>query len=164
MPFTVLSRCSFDAGYRSRGFKGLAGPGATRWRRARDPCRRSERTRSRAASPSDGSERSTALSLRALADFSRRLVKKHRGCFLGRPRVAARGCVVVDDQARTPLPGHVHPHPLHEDADPEARLPQEFEMNGGPRQPGQKPAETQAAALEHGEALTDHGHGPFVEV
>ena len=37
-------------------------------------------------------------------------------------------------------------------------------MNGGPGQPGEKPAETQTAALKHGEALADQGHGAFVEI
>src|SRR4029453_9994860 len=82
----------------------------------------------------------------------------------GGRRVAARWRVVIHDQARTPLPGQVHPHPLDEDADPEARLPQELETKSGPGEPGEKPAEAHTAALQHREAPADHGHRPFVEI
>ena len=37
-----------------------------------------------------------------------------------------------------PLPVYARPHPLHEDADPQARLRQELEMNSAPCQPGEK--------------------------
>ena len=69
--------------------------------------------------------------------------------------------MVIHDQARAPLPCQVHPHPLHEDADAQARLPQEFEMNSGPGQPGEKPAETHMAALQHRETPADHGMVPL---
>src|SRR6266446_4160510 len=62
------------------------------------------------------------------------------------------------------MPGRAHRHALHEDADAQARLPQEFEMNSGPGQPGEKPAETHTAALQDREAPADHGHGAFVEI
>src|SRR5213075_1240743 len=63
-----------------------------------------------------------------------------------------------------PLPGEIRPDPLHEDADPKARLPQELEMHGGPCHPCEKAAEVDPAAVQHGEALADDGHGSFVEV
>src|SRR5262245_13886831 len=37
-------------------------------------------------------------------------------------------------------------------------------MHGRPCHPGQKATETQAAALQHGEALSDHRHGALIEV
>src|SRR5438128_2208283 len=87
-----------------------------------------------------------------------------RWCAFGGGRITGRRSVVIHDQASAPLPGDVRPYPLHEDADPEARLRQEFEMDRGPCQPREKPAEVQPAALQHGEALANHRHGPFVEV
>src|SRR5499425_101755 len=87
---------------------------------------------------------------RTVANFSRRL--------------AMRRPVMIHDQARAPLPGHVQPYPLHEDTDPETRLAQEFEVHGGPCEPGEKTAEAQPAGLQDRETFADDRHRAFVEI
>src|SRR5262249_49223720 len=52
----------------------------------------------------------------------------------------------------------------HENADAETRLRQEFQMHRGPCHPREKAAEAQSTAFQHGEALADNRHAPFVEV
>src|SRR5262245_33860746 len=71
---------------------------------------------------------------------------------------------MIHDQTRTPLPRHVQPYPLHEDTDPEARLPQEFEVHRGPCEPGEKTAEAQSAGLQDGEPFADNRHRTLVEI
>src|SRR5215468_1064727 len=88
--------------------------------------------------------------VRAVANVSRRL--------------AMRRPVMIHDQARAPLPGHVQPYPLHEDTDPETRLAQEFEVHGRPCEPGEKTAEAQPAGLQDGETFADDRHRALVEI
>src|SRR5437667_4473465 len=82
----------------------------------------------------------------------------------GGGRITGRRSVVIHDQARATLPGQVCPYPLHEDADPEARLRQEFEVYGSPCEPGEKTAEAQPAGLQDGETSADDRHRAFVEI
>src|SRR5215510_12015442 len=71
---------------------------------------------------------------------------------------------MIHDEARPPLSCEIRPHPLHEDADAQARLPQEFQMHGGPCHPREKAAEIDEAAVQHSKALADDSHRSFVEV
>src|SRR5215467_1137388 len=72
--------------------------------------------------------------------------------------------MVLHDQARAPLAGHIRPHPLNEDADAKARLAKKLEMHRGPCQPRNKAADPYAPGLQDGKPFADHRHVPFVEV
>ena len=77
---------------------------------------------------------------------------------------AIRRGVVIHDQARAALSGQIRPDPLNEDADAKVGVAKKLEVHRGPCHPGEKAAEPQPAALQHGETLADHGHVAFVEV
>src|SRR5262249_25876509 len=71
---------------------------------------------------------------------------------------------MVHDQPRPALTREVGPHPLEEHAHAEARLTEELEVHGGPREPGDEPGKMQSSALQHGETFSDDGHAALVEV
>src|SRR5438552_16108460 len=71
---------------------------------------------------------------------------------------------MVHDQPRPALTRQIGPYPLDEHADAEARLAEELEVHGRPREPGDEPGKMESSALQHGEALSNDRHGALVEV
>src|ERR1700722_2963211 len=71
---------------------------------------------------------------------------------------------MIHNEPGAPLPRHVGPHPLQEDADSKAGLRQKLEMYSGPGQPCEESAYANLAALEHGKSFADDGHVAFIEV
>src|SRR6516162_2193295 len=72
--------------------------------------------------------------------------------------------MVIHDEPVTPLPRHVGPSPLQEDAQTEARCGQELQVHRRPGEPGPKPTDLDFPALQHSETLADYGHGALVKV
>ena len=71
---------------------------------------------------------------------------------------------MIHDQPVTPLPRHIGPNPLQEDAQAEARRGEELKMDGRPSEPGPEPAHLDLAALKNRKTFADYGHGAFVKV
>src|SRR5215472_1119501 len=72
--------------------------------------------------------------------------------------------MLTDDYSITSLPGHIRPHPLQEDAQPEARCGQELDVNESPNQPRHQPAHLDLPALQNGEAPAHYGHVALIEI
>lgn len=71
---------------------------------------------------------------------------------------------MIHDEPRASLPCQERPHPLQENAQPEAGLCQEHDVYACPRQPCDRSPNVQLVPLQDGIALTDDGHGALVEV
>ena len=72
--------------------------------------------------------------------------------------------MMVNDNPRTTLTCEIGPDPLDKNTHPQAALGQEFEMDGRPGHPSQKPADRYLARLQNGKPFADDGHIPLVEV
>ena len=71
---------------------------------------------------------------------------------------------MVHNEPRPTLPGEVCPDPLNKHAYAKARLREKLEVNPRPREPGCETGHLKSSALQDGEALSDDGHVPFIEV
>ena len=71
---------------------------------------------------------------------------------------------MVHNEPRPTLPGEVCPDPLNKHAYAKARLREKLEVTPRPREPGCETGHLKSSALQDGEALSDDGHVPFIEV
>jgi hypothetical protein len=68
-----------------------------------------------------------------------------------------------DDQPSTALTTQIGPHPLQKDAEPQAGLGQELNVDESPHEPGYKAAELNSGALQHCEILPHNGKIALIE-
>jgi hypothetical protein len=69
-----------------------------------------------------------------------------------------------DNQPSAALTAQIGPHPLRKDAELQAGLGEESNVDESPHQPGPKPAELHSSTLQHREILANNGKIALIEI
>ena len=72
--------------------------------------------------------------------------------------------MVLNDEPRATLSGHISPYPLDKNADSKIGRGEKLEVYERPGEPREESAEVNFAALQNGKTLANNSHVPFVEI